>query len=140
MTSEARLPLNSQYWTKSLSFHDSGLSGQLNFDWPDWKPLGLNYSNGEHSCGSWFCCVVQKLVTQDLCESNLIGSVHKWFIYINISTFMSVLPSSVCRLSLCRRPVPTSEFHHENSSILVYNVILCRPPEELDSTRVAATF
>ena len=45
MTSEARLPLNSQYWTKSLSFHDSGLSGQLNFDWPDWKPLGLNYSN-----------------------------------------------------------------------------------------------
>ena len=52
MTSEALLPLNSQYWTKSLSFHDSGLSGELNFDWLDWKPLGLNYTTA-HLSKNW---------------------------------------------------------------------------------------
>ena len=38
------------------------------------------------------------------------------------------------------RPDPTSEFYHENSSRSLYNVILCRPPEGLDSTRTAGTF
>ena len=51
MTSEARLSSNSQNWTKSLSFHDSWLSGQLSFEWPDWKSLGLNYSSLQREHG-----------------------------------------------------------------------------------------
>ena len=42
--SEAPLPPDLQNWTKSHSFHDSGLSGQLSFGWASWKSLGLNYS------------------------------------------------------------------------------------------------
>ena len=44
LTSEARLSPNLQNWTKLLRFYNSGLSGQLSFEWPDWKSLGLNYS------------------------------------------------------------------------------------------------
>ena len=51
LTSEARLSPNLQNWTKLLRFYNSGLSGQLSFEWPDWKSLGLNYSNGQ-AC--WF--------------------------------------------------------------------------------------
>ena len=65
MTSEAPLPPNSQNWTKLLSFHNSGLSGQLSFGWASWKSLGLNYSIDNHFisnlfpsigllCHSWF--------------------------------------------------------------------------------------
>ena len=45
LTSEARLSPNLQNWTKLLRFYNSGLSGQLSFEWPDWKSLGLNYSS-----------------------------------------------------------------------------------------------
>ena len=59
-----------------------------------------------------------------------VGNYGGWFphIYINISTFTSVLLvlSSVVCLSSCL--VPTSEFYHENSSRSLYNVILCRLP------------
>ena len=44
LTSEAPLLVYLQNWTKSLSFHESGLSGQLSFGWASWKSLGLNYS------------------------------------------------------------------------------------------------
>ena len=65
MTSEAPLPPNSQNWTKLLSFHNSGLSGQLSFGLASWKSLGLNYSIDNHFisnlfpsigllCHSWF--------------------------------------------------------------------------------------
>ena len=48
LTSEARLSPNLQNWTKLLRFYNSGLSGQLSFEWPDWKSLRLNYSNHEY--------------------------------------------------------------------------------------------
>ena len=51
LTSEARLSPNLQNWTKLLRFYNSGLSGQLSFEWPDWKSLGLNYSI-IHTCDS----------------------------------------------------------------------------------------
>ena len=44
-SSGAPLPPDLQNWTKSHSFHDSGLSGQLKFCWASWKSLWLNYSN-----------------------------------------------------------------------------------------------
>ena len=52
LTSEARLSPNLQNWTKLLRFYNSGLSGQLSFEWPDWKSLGLNYSSVDivHTC------------------------------------------------------------------------------------------
>ena len=46
LASEACLSPNLQNWIKSLSFHDSGLSGQLSFGRLNWKSLGLNYSSG----------------------------------------------------------------------------------------------
>ena len=60
MTSEAPFPPNLQNWTKSISFHDSGLSEQLSFGWASWKPLRLNYSSNELP-NSFFLTLIKKL-------------------------------------------------------------------------------
>ena len=52
LTSGAPLSWNLQNQTKLLSVHDLGLSGQLSFDWPDWKYLRLNYSNQQLQQGT----------------------------------------------------------------------------------------
>ena len=62
MTSEAPLLAYLQNWTKSLSFHDSVLIGQLTFGWFSWKSLRLNYPNNhalqlfeKKACKSYPC-------------------------------------------------------------------------------------
>ena len=146
-------PIQTGFWSYLCSiFYTVHFEWILKFDFMLTNDLNMKLQNN----GQEFWKAPTKIKAKTISWETAIFLYQIWmfalkisyYIYVHIYLCYSISKKSVCpsvrpsvRPSVCPRPRPPPAQKLRYFRVFsLFNVILCRPPEGLDSTRAAGTF